>query len=338
MGGMFGLGEMPSPTYSAPPFLKGNTIRLANARSGMALLIELLSPAHVWVPSYFCGTALQAAGERMGSVRFYEIDGNLTTSSLEWLDNVQPGDLVVVVDYFGFPCDPLLVTRVRECGAWVLEDACQALLSGEAGRFSDFVIFSPRKFLGIPDGGILHFNHKIVHENIRMEPPPHTWWFKALSASVKRRTFDLHGGDTDWFRLFQEAEDECPIGHYGMSEFSVMLLEYCFDYVTIAKKRVDNYRALLEELKDLALFQSLPPQTVPSGFPIRVKNRDQVRQVLFDHEIFPPVHWAIHGIVPEVFKDSHNLSDEIMTLPCDQRYDRHDMKRMAAIVLGELSK
>ena len=338
MGGMFGLGELSVTTYSAPPFLKGNTIQLANARSGMAILIELLSPAHVWMPSYFCGTVLQGVDERITAVEFYEIDHNLTLPSLEWLNYVQPNDLVVVLDYFGFPCDPQLVMHVKKRGAWVLEDACQALLSKEAGRFSDFVIFSPRKFLGVPDGGILRCNHEIARENIKIDPPPDAWWLKALSASVKRKEFDLHGGDRNWFRLFQEAENECPIGHYRMSELSGMLLECGFDYVTIAKKRVDNYNALLENLNDLALFQSLPPQIVPSGFPVRVKNRERVRQVLFDHEIYPPVHWSIHGIVPDVFKDSHDLSDEIMTLPCDQRYDQNDMRWMAGIVLRELKK
>lgn len=338
MGGMFGLGEMPLPTYSSPPFLKGNTVRLANARSGMAVLIERLSPAHIWVPSYFCGTVLQAIGERMTAVRFYDIDGDLTPTSLEWLDNIQPDDLVVVMDYFGFPCDQQLVLRVKERGARVLEDACQALLSEETGRFSDFVLFSPRKFLGIPDGGILRCNHAEADENIERPSPPHAWWFKSFSAAVNRHRFDLYGGDRSWFGLFQEAEKECPVGHYGMSEFSGMLLECGFDYVEIARKRVDNYHTLLEDLEEPALFKSLALGIVPFGFPIRVKNRDRVRQVLFDHEIYPPVHWAIHGIVPEVFKDSHDLSDEIMTLPCDQRYDRHDMKRMAGIVLRELSK
>lgn len=33
---------------------------------------------------------------------------------------------------------------------------------------------------------------------------------------------------------------------------------------------------------------------------------------------------------------SHRLAAEILTLPCDQRYDEHDMERMAQLVLGDL--
>ena len=52
-------------------------------------------------------------------------------------------------------------SEVKKCGAWLLEDACQALLSDEVGRFSDFVLYSPRKFLGVPDGGVLVSNCEI---------------------------------------------------------------------------------------------------------------------------------------------------------------------------------
>jgi len=274
---------------------------------------------------------LKAASPFVSAVKFYEVNYDLVPSSLDWLDHIQPKDLVVLVDYFGFPCDPFCIKRAKEKGAWVLEDACQTLLSEDVGRFSDFVLYSPRKFLGIPDGGILSYNDEIAFDT-KLENPPAAWWLKAFFASVLRREFDLHGGSRRWFELFQETEIGGPIGPYAMSELSRILLQHCFDYLMIAQKRIENYQLLLNNLFELALFPSLPPKVVPLGFPIRVKNRDRVRQALFDHQIYPPVHWPIKGIVPEKFRDSHQLSDEIMTLPCDQRYNRRDMERMAQLV------
>lgn len=250
--------------------------------------------------------------------------------------SIQPNDLVVLIDYFGFPCDPYCANRAKERGAWVLEDACQALLSGETGKYSDFVLFSPRKFLGVPDGGILVCRRDIGCDAIRLEDPPPEWWLKAFSASLLRREFDLYGGDRHWFRLFQETEPGGPIGHYGMSEFSRIILQNYFDCSMIARKRVENYRLLLDKLRDFALFPSLPPHVVPLGFPIRIKDRDRVHQALFAHEIYPPVHWPIEGVVPGKFESSHRLSAEIMTLPCDQRYDGTEMARMAECLLEEV--
>ncbi len=58
-----------------------------------------------------------------------------------------------------------------------------------------------------------------------------------------------------------------------------------------------------------------------------------VRQRLFEAEIYPPVHWPIAGIVPSRFVESHRLNQEIMTLPCDQRYTTQDMDRIADIIV-----
>src|SRR5690606_30501079 len=134
----------------------------------------------------------------------------------------------------------------------------------------------------------------------------------------------------DWFSLFQENDRNGPIGAFAMSELSEMLLRRCFDYDAIAQRRRDNYAALQSSLAHLSLLGGLPPEVVPLGFPIRTSRRDELRQHLFDEQIYPPVHWRIKGVVPEAFVESHQLSDEIMTLPCDQRYGADDMHRMAS--------
>jgi dTDP-4-amino-4,6-dideoxygalactose transaminase len=260
----------------------------------------------------------------------------LRIPSSEWLDHIQPGDLVILIEYFGFPGDVSWITQVKERRAWVLEDAAQALLSDRVGQPADFVVFSPRKSVGVPDGGILVVNCEIDLSDVRLEKPPAKWWLKALMASVLRREFDIHGGSRYWFELFQEVETGRLIGAYAMSELSWTLLRHSFDYLAIAQRRVANYRLLLNKLGDIALFTHLPENVVPLGFPLRVRRRDSLRQILFDNQIYPPVHWPTQGIVPQEFSESHKLADEIMTLPCDQRYGGEDMERMASIILKEL--
>jgi dTDP-4-amino-4,6-dideoxygalactose transaminase len=334
IGGMFGLGIELGCHDSRPPFLKEGDLCLANARSGIFLLCKLLSPPTVWMPSYLCGAMLQPVEMTQTRSRFYGVSYDLTVPHREWLKGVQRGDLVVVIDYFGFPADPYVAERAKEVGALILEDACQALLTSEVGQLSDFVIFSPRKFLGVPEGGILALNRSSALDRVNLEPPPPEWWLKTLNTNIMRREFDLYGGDRRWFTLFQETEGDSPVGYYSMSELSRTLLLYAFDYPTIAQRRVSNYQVLANELGEFALFPQVPADVVPLGFPIRLKNRDEVRQRLFDHQIYPPVHWVIQGIVPDEFKESHQLAANIMTLPCDQRYDSDDMARMARLVLG----
>ena len=69
-----------------------------------------------------------------------------------------------------------------------------------------------------------------------------------------------------------------------MSELSEVLLENAFDYRAIARARRANYAYLADVLADHALFKKLDENTVPLGFPIRLKKRDEVRQFLISQE------------------------------------------------------
>lgn len=332
IGGMFGLAEPLNPRHSAPPFNMDKALLLANARSGIALLIERLSPGTVWMPSYFCNHLLQTLIGGRVKLRFYEVNYDLALPSMEWIRGVCLGDLVVLADYFGFPSDPACIQQIQERGGRVLEDASQALLTSDVGRFADFVLYSPRKFLGVPDGGILLLTKRLSAGSIVLKPPPAAWWLKTCEATLLRREFDQYGVDRRWFELFRESELEGPIGYFAMSELSRLLLLRGFDYAEIAEKRVENYRQLASELGTLGIFPTLPEGIVPLGFPIRVTQRDQLREVLFSHRIYPAVHWPLQGVVPDSFADSHRLSAAIMTLPCDQRYGPADMERISNII------
>lgn len=332
---MFGLPETVVPAVSGKPvdwmFLKDSNLFLANARSGIMILVDLLEPVNVWMPSYLCPTMIEAVDQKKTNLRFYEIDYDLQVPSVNWIEQIEAGDLVVLIDYFGFPMDPNVSTLAKKRGAWVLEDACQALLSEHVGQYSDFVLFSPRKFIGVPDGGIVVSCCDITFDNIELKPVPTAWWLKMLEAVINRREFDGLGGGRRWYQLFKETDTTTPCGYFAMSDLSKMLLFNCFDYSQIAQRRIENYSLLLHKLKHIALLDNLPKRSVPLGFPVRHSKREQIRKNLFKEQIYPPVHWAIEGTVPNEFHESHLLENDIMTLLCDQRYSLHDISRLVTV-------
>jgi len=331
---MFGLPESVVSIQSTTPpdllFLKKTNLFLGNARSGIFILVDLLKPANVWMPSYLCPTMLEAVDKSVTKLKFYKVDFDLQISSLNWIKQIQTGDLVILIDYFGFPLSSKIGGMVKKQGGYILEDACQALLSKHVGQHSDFVLFSPRKFIGIPDGGILVSCCNIKFDTIKLKPIPVSWWLKMLEATINRREFDQFGGKLNWYRLFQECESTMPHGYFSMSNFSYQLLFNSFNYKQIAKQRIENYSVLLNEIrfKHMAIFDSLPEDTVPLGFAIRHINRDFVLQKLFKEQIYPPVHWPIESLIPKEFGESHLLANQIMTLPCDQRYSPESIYRL----------
>lgn len=333
IGGVFGLpdlGPAGSPLVAPDP-----VAALVNARSCIYVLARQLGPSRAWVPSYLCDaviTPLEAAGI---PVEFYPVDGRLQLTDHAWIDAVAAGELVVQIDYFGFPTDPEVAHQVGRRGAVRLRDASQALLT-PAGAEADFTVVSPRKFCGVPDGGLLYAASDRHLPPIVTEPVDRAWWYDTLRAVVGRRDFDRGDPDRSWFELFQRSEATAPTGAQAISGLAAALLERAFDPAALAHARRTNYLALADALADVALFPILPDDVVPLGFPVRVPDRDRHRQALAVAQIFPPVHWPIEGIVPSRFGACHQLAAEIMTLPCDQRLTVADMERQAAVLRASL--
>jgi len=331
IGGMFGLESLLGLKNEPPTFLTDNCVFLVNARSCISLIIGSLSPERIWLPSYLCGDVLHAILDP-SKIEYYEVNADLIIKDNYWIDNLSDNDLVLVINYFGFKTDQLTLQRIKEKKAWIIEDACQSLLTADLGQYSDFVIFSPRKFIGIPDGGIICMpsNYKIAADHLL--DPPDEWWRKSIEASVLRRIFDNCGETREWFPLFQIAENECPVGMYKMSDLSRTILHNAVDYDEISKARRRNYRFLLDSIGEYALYNELPSDVVPLGFPIRISNRNKMKEIFYRHNIYPPIHWDIINVVPSIYEESHKLSSMILTLICDQRYDLDHMQKIVDIV------
>jgi dTDP-4-amino-4,6-dideoxygalactose transaminase len=322
IGGVFGLDD-PSPRASPLPHLAGRAVEFVNARSAIAFALRRLRSARVWLPSYLCDAIIASGPE----THRYPIDANLRIASSDWLDDLRPNDAVLIVHYFGFRREARFIEAAVARGAHVIEDAAQALFA-EPGPPSACIVYSPRKFVGVPDGGIVVWNRNFAPA-AELAAPPREWWLGALSASLLRRDFDRGGAGREWLERFQESERRALTGDFRISDLSAALLRHGIDFATVRAQRIANYRRLLRHLGDVALFPHLDEETVPLGFPLRVANRANVLEQLHAANIYPAIHWPLTH-VPEAFADSHRLSREIMTLPCDQRYSQDDMDRMAS--------
>ncbi len=228
VGGMFGL-ELGGPNRTqnrgtAPLFLRKDPLLLTTARSAFLILYRTLKPGQVWLPSYLCGVVLGAFPT--DAIRFYAVDEGLQIIEREWRNDVREGDMVVFIDYFGFNNWDSTGAEVRAKGAWVIEDACHALVNSRFSEHADFVVCSPRKFVGVPDGGILIAQGGEGTPVWKLENPPIVWAMDALNASVRRVMFDYatEPGDNGWFSMYQRSEATAPLSPFAMSELSQFIL------------------------------------------------------------------------------------------------------------------
>lgn len=332
IGGKFGFPVELSEVRSHPAFLDGNPVLLLNARSGIKLVVDQLRPKNIWLPSYLCPTILSAIDRSISKIHYFPINSQLELSSLEFIDQINANDILLIIDYFGFPADSEILTFIQEKGCMIIKDCSQALFSDFHSDNFEFHLFSPRKFLGVPDGGILHISDHVNVKRPLLTPPPDEISYTSFKALIHRREFDLYGGDRVWRQEFNQVEEYLQPGYYRMSELSLLVLENAFNFEQICNQRRDNYLALSTMLSEIALFPTLPEDVIPLGFPIKLQNRDEVQRNLFSKNVYPPIHWNLDKFVPSEFVDSHELSQQIMTLPCDQRYDQDDMHFVAYAV------
>jgi dTDP-4-amino-4,6-dideoxygalactose transaminase len=327
VGGTFAL-ELAVDGANDAPFDLDAALRFVNARSALRYVLEARDVRTVWLPQYACD-ALGAAAADVSEIRFYPVTESLEPEEGSWQRSVAPRDVVVAIDYFGFRRWTDALQPLFEAGVCIVEDASQALFI-ERSPFADCIFYSPRKFVGVPDGGVLISDLPPP----TLDGPPIEWWSKALASVIMRREFDA--GELDdrrWFSLFQEAEREAPVGPYRMSDISETILRNGVDYAAVRERRVQNFRTLASSLGDFALYPALDNGTVPLGFPVRTRSRERVQNAMAAERIYPAVHWQ--SSITAAHPQSRMLSEELLTLPCDQRYDTDDMQRIAAIFLNE---
>lgn len=298
-----------------------NSWFFANGRSALAHLLRREQVGRLWVPALICPELATAAPE--GAARYYGLGPDLSpdTGSLDTL--LQPGDCVVGVDYFGR--SPSRAFRdyaaSRNDVLWV-EDRAQALAPG-AGPWADWVLYSPRKLFGVPDGGIL------VRRGGTVEHPDYAG--ADVTAATAARRVEKDRGSEWHFALYQETERRHSVSPRRMSRLSRALLD-ATDPAPAIRRRQDNYAVLAQLLSDIALLAEDGCGFAPFGFPVRLPECEAVWRRLCEAGVFPARHFAALPSDPQAFPAEHALGATMMTLPCDQRYRPDDLQRVADAV------
>jgi dTDP-4-amino-4,6-dideoxygalactose transaminase len=261
---------------------------------------------------------------------FYPVDHTLTVDFNEVC--IEAGDAVLLISYFGVPTDPLIYASLKAKGACVIEDLSQAVYSTPS-KLADFSVYSLRKFFAVPDGGVVISNGMEVNWPY-VSPVGRVDLMGAVEALAGRSLFDAGLSDSKkWVSDFQQSEAALTAGLFRMSLFTRAQVAGSIDFEDDKTQRIKNFDYLLSELPEISLIHDRKGG-VPLGFPVVTSNRDKVRQVLFEREIYPPIHWNIEGVVPAEFTESHKLSSQIMTIPCDGRYNLEDMQRVVVALRG----
>lgn len=254
---------------------------------------------------------------------------------MAWAQEIHPGDAVLAIHYFGAMQNDLLST-IRDHGAIGVSDSTHLLFSESAWQESlhesDWVIGSLRKSGPFPDGAFCI--------GTKATPPKATmayrkdFWIPRAAALLSRGASASQGFlDDENFLIFREAEetlDGSPAGPHAMSFLSQGLLGFL--PLTTQRDVAARHNRYLLELLPTSLIHPAAKNAVSPFFPCVFttrEERDSVRDTLARQRIFLPVHWDTSFMVTP-----HLLSDRIMSIPCDGRYDETDLAEIVHLMRG----
>jgi hypothetical protein len=287
----------------------------------MALLSELLGRGvlDVWLPNYYCTTVPDLLRESGISVRRYSLDREMCSN----LTEIPKKHAVVLVDYFGVTGAAIKSDLRRLDSRAVIVDNCMSFWGIRAPSTS---FFSPRKFFGVEDGGLL------VNSIAREQE------FKLRAYKLSRETSFLDmraaGYVSEGRELFLESERQLSNQKQPL-EMSLESQEILgsLDLDFTKKRRLKNY-SILKQIFPNSEFEPYSDDvhtSAPLCFPLRSRNAELKRQELASVGVFCPAFWP-GCTIPSYDDVGRALLNDFLFLPVDHRYDEDDIVKMADLI------
>ena len=279
------------------------------ATNALLWLVAQRGIRRIWMPDYLCGS-VTAALERVESCEIvrYPVREDLTAElPLEAIDSQ---DAVYLVNYYG----QLSMESVRQ-----LRGKLHSLILDNVQAFFEKplpgvdTVYSCRKWFGVPDGAYLYA------DGLKSRGLPQEYAADRFSHLLGR----FEGEASDWYAAYQKNETELEHSPIRLMSPLTHNLLRAVDYSEVAYRRSRNFSFLdgcLKEVNKLHL-------TVPNGafmYPLFLQKGDpqEIRQKMAKKRIYLPILW------PGLSGRAERISNQILPLPVDQRYDERDLERM----------
>lgn len=303
---------------------QGDSRAFATARAALAALLAARQVKRLWLPAYVCRALVEGVTRAGVEPIWYGVDDQLNCDVEAVRAGLAPDDAVLTICWFGRPPEAKFQMLASDFPSLlIIEDRAQALDPG-AGIPGAVRLYSPRKLLGVADGGLLVGSD--------LPAPPTRPGSPDLWTANDRRHEDAEGRHPDtWFPDHRARETTFDAEPRCCSDRTLAAL----DLVAIqpeADARRRNWEILAAALAPFALWPDPTPQFAPLAFPVVVPDAADLVAHLADRRIWAARHWEKLPS-PRRFDAAHRLSARCVSLPLDGRYGQPEMMRIVDAVL-----
>lgn len=291
-------------------------VAVNNARNALIYLIRSHDIKRIYLPYFLCESVELACRAEGVTVAFYHIDKDLRPV---FDKDLEEHDWLYLVNYYGMLSDEDIDAYKRQFRNLVVDNV-QAFFQKPVNGVD--TLYSCRKFFGVPDGGYVA-SSAFVRLDLQEDKSKDR--MKHLLGRFEDGVANLYYGD---FKANDAAFKTTELRY--MSALTHNLLG-AIDYDRAMRIRNENYRFLHNALgKHNALAIGTPDG--PYAYPLYCKDGMKVKKALAERKIYVATLW------PNVLSMDGSLekdyAENILPLPCDQRYDQEDMQRIVDELLA----
>lgn len=302
IGGYFGLEEFSGKEYYP------DLIAVNNARNALLYLLKARGIRKLYIPYFLCNS-VSGVCEREGyAYEYYGIGEDFTPIFDKKLDE---GEYLYVVNYYGQICDETVKELERKHKRIILDNV-QAFFHKPMPGID--TVYSCRKFFGVPDGGYVSTDARIDGElatDVSMDRMKH-----VLGRYEGECANDYYSDFKANDRSFVDLELK------SMSSLTHNILR-AIDYSAVKSKREENFKILHSALGEKNKLNIRIP-TGPYAYPFYCENGMEIKRQLAQKKIFVATLWPnVLNMTDSLEKD---YAENILPLPCDQRYSAEDME------------
>lgn len=317
IGGYFEL-ELPKTGVFPYP----DALKYQSARAAFLALLRARIPKRVWLPKYICNAMLVPLQTAKIEYIWYELDSKLAVSGDVKL---RAEDLLVYVNYFGLHNKNVCELLKRFPPQQIVLDYSQSFFEPPVG-VALATLYSPRKFFGVPDGGLLAC--KLA--GIPVSKQDAGSYGRSLHL-LKRLAGSAEEGYAD-YKHAEETLSDCEPKR--MSRLTERILG-AIDFDGIRNARHENFMYLHRELGSIHSFEiDVTSAVAPLCYPFMAQDA-ALRQRMIANRIFVPTYW-VDALARVGDEWARKMVNNLLPLPIDQRYGREEMKKIVSVIQEQI--
>ena len=300
---------------------------LRSGRDALKAIAREYEPCVVYLPALSCASMIHPFEIYGHKIRFYSLNFNYSVDLNSVVFDANHF-IFVYMDYFGNESlsDKQLVDLQSKYNITFVEDRTHNLFLERTRDFQpDYLVASLRKWLPLPDGGLLWGQVDKAFSS------DYQFFIKRLEAQAMRHEYLMSGNEElkkQFRHIFSNVseiinDDEPAL----MSMYSYNIAKIT-DISSVAETRANNAQALIAILSGSPYISLIQKNTKASDLYVAflVDNRDLIQKALSGLGIFNTVIWPLSEEQRNVCMVSRYVESHMLAAPCDQRYTVKDME------------